>query len=621
MIRQRPRVWWLMIACLLGALVTPMASANEGVINQAVNNQAVNPNTVQGVWTLKAPLPTGRDRLAVVGDGSRIWAIGGESRSGTDYVVSNVVEIYDPNSDSWSTGASLPTAARDLSGCAMNGKIYVPNGQGGTYQTPTFLATLWIYTISTNSWSVGANYPGSPVPVLQAVACDAANNLVYVAGGVSGTSTSTAISNKAYVYNATTNVWTALANLPASRYGAVGFFANGLFLVVGGDTNNTAPALNTVFAYNPGSNTWSTQAAAMTTDRNLAAGAVAGNRLLTLGGGFASTGSVLSSVDSFDGAQWGAWPALNVPRRLLGAGTAAGMVCAIGGFDAYRAGATCDADSGLCQANECYAFNQSFAVQSTTPTASTCGAGDATYQLNLQGINGYTGSVTLSALNLPAGVTAQFSPNPVVVPGNSQLTLSVSGAVAPDSYTITVQGDDGSSTQTTTVALLVVSAAPATTTLSAPANNAVNVPLNVSMSWTAVTNATTYDLQVAEDRNFTALVVNPNGQYGTSWAVSPLLHTSRVLHWRARAVNACGASDWTSANRFSTVGGPDPNGSCRLSDVNCSGGLIDVMDIALTAQAWLDQTTLGYFEADFDQNHDSVVSIADVQIVAAAWGQ
>jgi len=590
--------------------MAPAASANE----------AVNPNAVQGVWTLKAPMPTARDRLAVVGDGARIWAIGGESRSGTDYVVSNVVEIYDPGADSWSTGAALPTAARDLSGCAMNGKIYVPNGQGGTYSAPTFLATLWIYTISSNAWSTGANYPGTPVPVLQAVACDAANNLVYVAGGVSGTSTSTAISNKAYVYNATSNAWTALPNMPAARYGAVGFFSNGLFLVAGGDTNNTAPALNSVVAYNPSTNTWSTQAATMTTDRNLATGATAGGALLAIGGGFASSNSVLNSVDSFNGSQWSAWPSLNVARRLLGAGTAGGFVCAIGGFDFYQAGTACDVDSGLCQTNECYSYNQSFAVQSATPTASTCGAGDAVYQLSLQGVNGYTGSVTLSALNLPSGVTAQFNPNPVQVPGSAQLTLSVGGGAAPGSYTITVQGSDGSSTQTTTVVLQVVTAAPGAPTLTTPADNATNVPLNATMIWAATANATTYDVQVAEDRNFAAVIANPSGQYGTSWSVSQLLHASRVLHWRARAVNACGASGWASANRFSTVGGPDPGGSCRLADVNCSGGAIDVTDIALTAQAWLDQTVLGYFENDFNQDENNVINIADVEIVAAAWG-
>ena len=69
------------------------------------------------------------------------------------------------------------------------------------------------------------------------------------------------------------------------------------------------------------------------------------------------------------------------------------------------------------------------------------------------------------------------------------------------------------------------------------------------------------------------------------------------------------------------MGGPDPNGSCRLADVNCSGGAIDVTDIALTAQAWLDQVTLGYFENDFNQDENTVINIADVQIVAAAWGQ
>ncbi|NOT06806.1 MAG: hypothetical protein HOP28_01235, partial [Gemmatimonadales bacterium] len=51
----------------------------------------------------------------------------------------------------------------------------------------------------------------------------------------------------------------------------------------------------------------------------------------------------------------------------------------------------------------------------------------------------YTGSVTLTAENLPAGLTAEFDPNPTAA-NSSILTLTATGAVAPATYSITIRG-------------------------------------------------------------------------------------------------------------------------------------------------------------------------------------
>src|SRR5579859_735919 len=105
---------------------------------------------------------------------------------------------------------------------------------------------------------------------------------------------------------------------------------------------------------------------------------------------------------------------------------------------------------------------------------SGCGGGTADYTLSaspssltiVQGktgtstitvnpTNGFTGSVSLSASGLPAGVTASF--NPTSTTGTSTLTLTVASTAVTGTSTITITGTSGSLTHTTTVSLTVSS--------------------------------------------------------------------------------------------------------------------------------------------------------------------
>jgi hypothetical protein len=70
--------------------------------------------------------------------------------------------------------------------------------------------------------------------------------------------------------------------------------------------------------------------------------------------------------------------------------------------------------------------------------------------------NGFTGSVSLSALGvpgLPSGVTAAFNPNPAT--SSSTLTLTASATATPDTVTVRVIGTSGNLTQTTALTLTV----------------------------------------------------------------------------------------------------------------------------------------------------------------------
>jgi len=85
------------------------------------------------------------------------------------------------------------------------------------------------------------------------------------------------------------------------------------------------------------------------------------------------------------------------------------------------------------------------------------GVGASTVKVS--SLNGFSGTVALTAFGLPAGVTAAFSPGSVLGSGPSTLALSVGASVAPGTYTITVTGTSGSLTHTATVALTVTTGA------------------------------------------------------------------------------------------------------------------------------------------------------------------
>ncbi len=116
---------------------------------------------------------TARDHLAAVAFQGRIWALGGrESFFGTQYAN---VEIYDPATDSWRTGAPLPTGRGGLAAAARADRIYV---FGGEAPLRIFGATE-MYEPASNRWTAKA-------PMLtprHGMGAAVVGNAIYIPGG------------------------------------------------------------------------------------------------------------------------------------------------------------------------------------------------------------------------------------------------------------------------------------------------------------------------------------------------------------------------------------------------------------------------------------------------------
>jgi hypothetical protein len=96
-------------------------------------------------------------------------------------------------------------------------------------------------------------------------------------------------------------------------------------------------------------------------------------------------------------------------------------------------------------------------------------------------------------------------------------------------------------------------AVPAAPVLVSPLDRATGVALTPTLSWRAVTGATSYQVQVATSATFATTVVDRSGITGTSQGVTGLAGNT-TYSWRVRASNAGGAGAWSVVRSFTTVG-------------------------------------------------------------------
>ena len=129
-------------------------------------------------WTKKTDMPTARCGMGTVVVAGKIYTIGGLADNGK---IMNVVEVYDPGTDTWTQKADMPTARWNLGAVEANGKVYavcgnlLPPWEDGT------LTLVEVYDPNTDSWTKGVdmNFPR------QAASIGQVNGEIYAIGGFS----------------------------------------------------------------------------------------------------------------------------------------------------------------------------------------------------------------------------------------------------------------------------------------------------------------------------------------------------------------------------------------------------------------------------------------------------
>lgn len=249
-----------------------------------------------------------------------------------------------------------------------------------------------------------------------------------------------------------------------------------------------------------------------------------------------------------------------------------------------------------------------FTLSATPAEQSICTGDDALYTVDVGSVSGFSEPVTLSASGQPAGTTASFNPNPVTPPGSSTLTIGNTASAAPSDYTIAIEGAASAITHTTQVALTVFDTAPASPGLLSPADGATGVSATPTFSWTAVTDAESYTLEIATDAAFANIVHTETGITETSYTLTSALNANSIYYWRVKAINPCGEGPWSSTFSFTTenIICSSPNAAIPDDDAT---GYADTLSLT-------DTTTLQDLDVQLDISHtyvgDLVVTLEHV---------
>jgi N-acetylneuraminic acid mutarotase len=303
------------------------------------------PGGSAGSWTTKAPMPTGILDAGGAALGGKLYSVAGKTSAGH----LTTMRIYDPGSDSWSSGPSLPSGYPGVENPAvttLNGKLYVFGG--GTAPFSGSVTNAAVFDPGTNSWTSIA-----PMPVARGgPTAQALGGKIYVAGGLdpSGVSLSSVS-----VYNPSTNTWSSAASMATARDNpgsAVLTDTDGQqkMYVFGGRTRGGNGTLNSVERYDPTTNTWTARAAMPTGRRTMAVGLLNGRAQLMGGEKSSTTAGTFPQNEEYNPLtnSWSTLAPMPTPRHGTAYGTINGVV--------YVAGGGPQTGSSYTTVNEAFSF-------------------------------------------------------------------------------------------------------------------------------------------------------------------------------------------------------------------------------------------------------------------------
>ncbi len=228
--------------CLVGALVDCNVAALEAALEEA----GVGANVTfemhlerwdasGGTFTVLTPPPTHRNLFLVETVNGKIVVLGGLDESG-DY--SSAVEIYDPATSTWTTGAPWSNS-HDAEGAVVGNLLCAMGGDTGLDLAP--VRTVDCYDVTADAWTSRAPIPETVGHYFRPVV---ANGKIYVLGSERSDSQSVLVPYAtAAVYDPVADTWASLTSAPSPRAAQTVLVGDKAYLV-GGFTGNVSGSSN-----------------------------------------------------------------------------------------------------------------------------------------------------------------------------------------------------------------------------------------------------------------------------------------------------------------------------------------------------------------------------------------
>ncbi|HEX5219574.1 MAG TPA: kelch repeat-containing protein [Verrucomicrobiae bacterium] len=238
---------WRLGAPLLLGVNHPMPAVANGkvyVIGGQTDTGSAYVNNVQEFdpvtsnWTYRAVMPTARSAGTAVVIGDRIYVAGGRPPRGNDFAV------YHATSNTWQILPNLPTQRNHIAACAIDGKIYVVGGRLAAGFQSAMTNILEVFDPVLNQWSTRV-----PMPTARGgINGIAANGNFFVFGGEGPNG----VFDEMEMYVPAQNRWYRLEPLPIAVHGVTGSaLVNGWIHLPGGGTStggSSGAVLHQVFS-------------------------------------------------------------------------------------------------------------------------------------------------------------------------------------------------------------------------------------------------------------------------------------------------------------------------------------------------------------------------------------
>lgn len=252
------------VAVVDGKIIAIGGQNGEGVLNITEEY-----DPVTNEWTSKTSMPTARSDFGIAVYQNKIYVIGGTIGSGTAWgesLLTGATEVYDPEADTWETKTSMPTPRQGLEANVVSDRIYLI---GGVRYVGGFIHLEFneneVYDPDTDSWTTKASLPTAVWGYSSAVV----DNKICLIGGGNKTSEGTFPVTLNQIYTPATDTWDFGQNIPTGLWNAAaeattGAFAPERIYVLGGSYYSVA--YNLTQTYDPEVNAW-TNGTSMPTPR------------------------------------------------------------------------------------------------------------------------------------------------------------------------------------------------------------------------------------------------------------------------------------------------------------------------------------------------------------------
>uniref|UniRef100_A0A674NM85 Si:ch211-63p21.8 n=1 Tax=Takifugu rubripes TaxID=31033 RepID=A0A674NM85_TAKRU len=200
---------------------------------------------IQNCWKRLADMLQFRSNFSVVAHEARLYAIGGDKEINTNI---DSVEMYIPETDSWSYVHPLPEVLSGHGVNVTNAGIFISGGFNSKYEC---LPSVFLYDPTR-----GGTYLADMASDRALHCMEALQGRLYVAGGVCNLKKFYTDQQACEVYDPGANAWTMVASLPVPHVGAASAVLEGKIYILGGYSQDGYTETRLIHRFDPCTLRW-----------------------------------------------------------------------------------------------------------------------------------------------------------------------------------------------------------------------------------------------------------------------------------------------------------------------------------------------------------------------------